>query len=197
VLPDGKFKEVSRRDLVGQYIGHTAEKTSAVIEEAMGGVLFIDEAYTLSRSGGGGADFGQEAIDTLVKLMEDRRDELAVIVAGYTGEMHDFLDTNSGLASRFAKTLEFANYSPSQLVLIAARIARGDDYVLEPGLEDALFEWFSGLDRGANFGNAREARKLLEGMRKAQSGRLRRLGGVPSRDDLRTLTVDDLLAATA
>ncbi|MFG1922438.1 right-handed parallel beta-helix repeat-containing protein [Cryptosporangium sp. NPDC048952] len=196
VLPNGSFKEVSRRDLVGQYIGHTAEKTAAVVEEAAGGVLFIDEAYTLSRSSGGGADFGQEAVDMLVKLMEDRRDTLAVIVAGYTAEMADFLDTNSGLASRFAKTLEFANYTPAELVLIAERIARSDEYVLGPGLQDAMYEWFAGLDRDANFGNAREARKLLEGMRKAQSGRLRKLGRMPDREDLTTLTLDDLLAAT-
>jgi parallel beta-helix repeat protein len=197
VLPDGKFKEVSRRDLVGQYIGHTAEKTSAVVEDAMGGVLFIDEAYTLSRSSGGGADFGQEAIDTLVKLMEDHRDEIAVIVAGYTSEMTTFLNVNSGLASRFAKTMEFENYSPQDLVLIAGRIARNDDYVLEPGLDSALLEWFAQIERGHTFGNAREARKLLEGMRKAQSGRLRGLGRLPNRDDLRTLALDDLLAATA
>jgi hypothetical protein len=196
VLPNGKFKEVARRDLVGQYIGHTAEKTTAVFEEALGGVLFIDEAYTLSRASGGGADFGREAIDTLVKLMEDHRNEVAVIVAGYTGEMAEFLDANAGLASRFAKTLEFANYSPSELVLIATRIAAHDDYLFAPGLEDALLEWFSQLDRDQNFGNAREARRLLEGMRKAQSGRLRALGRMPDRDDLRTLVLDDLLLAT-
>ena len=196
VLPHGKFKEVARRDLVGQYIGHTAEKTTSVFEEALGGVLFIDEAYTLSRSTGSGGDFGQEAIDTLVKLMEDHRDQIAVIVAGYTAEMADFLDANAGLASRFAKNLEFENYTPEELVLIAGRIARNDDYVFEPGLEDALLEWFSQIERDQNFGNAREARKLLEGMRKAQSGRLRALGRVPSRDDLRTLVLDDLLAAT-
>ncbi|MEV4131657.1 right-handed parallel beta-helix repeat-containing protein [Dactylosporangium sp. NPDC049742] len=195
VLPIGKFKEVSRRDLVGQYIGHTAEKATTVFEEALGGVLFIDEAYTLARSGGASADFGQEAIDTLVKLMEDQRDQVAVIVAGYTAEMADFLDANSGLASRFAKTLEFENYSPQELVLIAGRIARNDDYVFAPGLEDALYEWFDQMDRGQNFGNAREARKLLEGMRKAQSGRLRSLGRVPSREDLRMLVLEDLLAA--
>ncbi|MGH3680447.1 MAG: right-handed parallel beta-helix repeat-containing protein, partial [Natronosporangium sp.] len=196
VLPDGRFKEVSRRDLVGQYIGHTAEKTTTVFEEALGGVLFIDEAYTLSRSGGASADFGQEAIDTLVKLMEDRRDEVAVIVAGYTSEMVDFLDANVGLASRFAKSLEFENYSAAELVLIAGRIARNDDYRFEPGLDDALLEWFDQVERDQNFGNAREARRLLEGMRKAQAGRLRGLGRVPSRDELRTLALADLLSAT-
>ncbi|MFC7548786.1 right-handed parallel beta-helix repeat-containing protein [Plantactinospora sp. GCM10030261] len=196
VLPNGQFKEVSRRDLVGQYIGHTAEKTNSVFEEAMGGVLFIDEAYTLSRSAGTGADFGQEAIDTLVKLMEDHRDKVAVIVAGYTTEMLDFLDANSGLASRFAKTLEFENYDPDELVLIVRRIAGNDDYLLGEGLDEALHEWFSQIERDRNFGNAREARKLIEGMRKAQSGRLRALGRMPSRDDLRTLMLDDLLAAT-
>jgi len=195
VLPNGKFKEVSRRDLVGQYIGHTAEKTNAVFEEALGGVLFIDEAYTLSRASGGN-DFGREAIDTLVKLMEDHRDEVAVIVAGYTEDMKDFLDANAGLASRFAKTMEFENYSPNELVHIVGRIARGDDYLLAPGVEDGLLEWFESIDRGQNFGNAREARRLLEGMRKVQSGRLRALGRIPDRDDLRTLVLDDLLAAT-
>ncbi|MCI4065056.1 AAA family ATPase [Micromonospora sp. R77] len=193
VLPNGRFKEVSRRDLVGQYIGHTAEKTTSVFEEAMGGVLFIDEAYTLSRAGGASADFGQEAIDTLVKLMEDHRDQVAVIVAGYTQEMLDFLDANSGLASRFAKTMEFENYGPDELVMISERIARNDDYVFAPGLSDALHEHFSQIERDRNFGNAREARKLLEGMRKAQSGRLRALGRMPGLDDLRTLVLEDLL----
>jgi hypothetical protein len=110
--------------------------------------------------------------------------------------MMDFLDANAGLASRFAKTLEFSNYSPDELVLIVNRIARNDDYLLSDGLDEALREWFDQIERDQNFGNAREARRLLEGMRKAQSGRLRSLGRMPSRDDLRTLVLDDLLAAT-
>ncbi|MDI6098056.1 AAA family ATPase [Actinoplanes sp. NEAU-A12] len=196
VLPNGRFREVSRRDLVGQYIGHTAEKTTSVFEDAMGGVLFIDEAYTLARAGGAAADFGQEAIDTLVKLMEDHRDQVAVIVAGYTQEMLDFLDANSGLASRFAKTMEFENYGPDELVMIADRIARQDDYIFAQGLPEALHHHFGQLEQSRNFGNAREARKLLEGMRKAQSGRLRAMGRMPSRDDLRTLMLADLQVAT-
>ncbi|GAA4013220.1 hypothetical protein GCM10022247_39910 [Allokutzneria multivorans] len=195
ILPNGNFKEVSRRDLVGQYIGHTAEKAASAFDEARGGVMFIDEAYTLARSSGSGADFGQEAIDTLVKLMEDHRDEVAVIVAGYTKEMVDFLDTNPGLASRFAKTLTFENYSPEQLVKISQFVAKSADYVLGADVEIALLEWFGQIDRDANFGNAREARKLLERMRKSQSTRLRGLGSRPTRDDLRTLTLEDLLHA--
>lgn len=196
VLPHGRFREVARRELVGQYIGHTAEKTASVFEEAKGGVLFIDEAYTLSRSAGGsGSDFGQEAIDTLVKLMEDHRDEVAVIVAGYTGEMQEFLDTNPGLASRFAKTIEFESYSPPQLVEISRRIAARDDYLLEDDLDLALLQWFQQIERDDSFGNAREARKLLERMRKSQATRLRSLGRRPTRDDLRTLALSDLLGA--
>ncbi|TCP53591.1 ATPase family protein associated with various cellular activities (AAA) [Tamaricihabitans halophyticus] len=195
ILPNGQFREVARRDLVGQYIGHTAEKTASAFDEARGGVLFLDEAYTLSRSSGSGADFGQEAIDTLVKLMEDHRDEVAVIVAGYTGEMREFLDANPGLASRFAKTLEFENYTAEQLVEISSHLAKGDDYLLGTDLDTALLEWFYQIDRDESFGNAREARKLLERMRKSQSTRLRALGQRPTRDELRTLTLDDLLDA--
>lgn len=194
-LPGGAFREVSRRDLVGQYLGHTAEKTAAAFEAARGGVLFIDEAYTLSRSFGSGGDFGQEAIDTLVKLMEDHRDQVAVIAAGYTGEMRQFLDANPGLASRFAKTIEFGNYSPEQLVVIVERIAGGDEYLLADGASELIQAHFATIERDQNFGNAREARKLFERVRKAQAQRLRQSGQRPGLDELRTVTVADIRVA--
>ncbi|TCO43721.1 parallel beta helix pectate lyase-like protein [Kribbella antiqua] len=197
VLPNGGFTEVSRRDLVGQYIGHTAEKTTTVFEKSLGGVLFIDEAYTLSRSAGNAGDFGQEAIDALVKLMEDHRDEIAIIVAGYTAEMSDFLDANPGLASRFSKTIEFENYSAEELLLITDRMVAGGDYLLDPAAGPPLTSYFDRIAHGANFGNAREARRLVEGMRKAQSQRLRALGRMPTTEELRYLLPDDVLAASA
>jgi hypothetical protein len=193
VLPNGGFREVARRDLVGQYLGHTAEKTASVFEQAKGGVLFIDEAYTLSRSAGSN-DFGQESIDTLVKLMEDHRHEIAVIVAGYTKEMAEFLDANPGLASRFSKSIEFENYASEELVVIMKRMAGGDDYILTRDTEPVLEDYFARMRDDHNFGNAREARKLFEGMRKAQAQRLRQLGRRPNLDDLRTFTVDDVLS---
>jgi hypothetical protein len=194
VLPDGGFVEVSRRDLVGQYIGHTAEKTAQVFEKALGGVLFIDEAYTLSRAAGQG-DFGQEAIDALVKLMEDHRDEVAIIVAGYTAEMNDFLAANPGLASRFSKTVEFENYTAAELLLITDRMVAGGDYLLDPAAGGPLTSYFDRIAGGPNFGNAREARRLVEGMRKAQSQRLRALGRRPTTDELRSLLPDDVITA--
>ncbi|AXB48427.1 ATPase [Amycolatopsis albispora] len=195
VLPRGEFREVSRRDLVGQYIGHTAEKTAVVFEESLGGVLFIDEAYTLSRQSGSGGDFGQEAIDTLVKLMEDHREEIAVIVAGYTDEMRQFLAANPGLSSRFAKTVEFEDYTPDELVRIIARMVTAGDYELDPAAAPALTAHFRRLAAEPGFGNARDARKLFEAVRKAQSGRLRALGRIPEPGELRELRRADVLAA--
>lgn len=195
VLPHGDFREVSRRDLVGQYIGHTAEKTSVVFENAKGGVLFIDEAYTLSRSAGSGADFGQEAIDTLVKLMEDHRDEIAIIVAGYTTEMIQFLDANPGLASRFTKTIEFENYGPDDLLLITERMVAAGDYRIDASAGATLKRHFAQISGGPNFGNAREARRLFEAARKAQSQRLRSFDRMPTSDELRVLQATDFVSA--
>ena len=197
-LPGGPLKEVSRRDLVGQYIGHTAEKTAAVFDEAAGGVVFLDEAYTLSRqAGGGGSDFGQEAIDMIVKLMEDRRESLAVIAAGYTAEMIQFLDANPGLASRFVKTVEFENYGAAELTLIITRMITAGDYLLDDEAVPVLGEHFAAVQRGADFGNAREARKLFEKLRKVQSQRLRQLGERPSLAQLQTITAEDVRAAVS
>ncbi|GAA4698711.1 right-handed parallel beta-helix repeat-containing protein [Phytohabitans rumicis] len=197
VLARGQFHEVSRRDLVGQYIGHTAEKTSVVFEAARGGVLFIDEAYTLSRQAGSGGDFGQEAIDTLVKLMEDHRDEIAVIVAGYTAEMADFLAVNPGLASRFAKTIEFDSYTPTDLVRIIGGMVAEGEYLLDGAAHPVLLEHFGRICDDPAFGNARDARRLFEGVRKAQSQRLRALGRMPEVAELRRLTAEDVVAAAA
>ncbi|EME58524.1 right-handed parallel beta-helix repeat-containing protein [Amycolatopsis decaplanina] len=197
VLPIGEFHEVTRRELVGQYIGHTAEKTATVFEEAKGGVLFIDEAYTLTRFAGSGGDFGQEAIDTLVPLMEEHRDEVAVIVAGYTDEMAGFLAANPGLASRFGKTIEFENYSPAELLAIFGRMASAGDYELDPDAGPVLTDHFRRVSGDVNFGNARDARLLFEKARTAQSQRLRLTGRMPAVEELRGLRVADVEAAIA
>jgi parallel beta-helix repeat protein len=191
VLPKGGFVEVTRQDLVVGYFGHTAPKTTEVFTSALGGVLFIDEAYTLSRTVGTGRDFGLEAIDTLVKLMEDHRGQIVVIAAGYTDEMRDFLAANPGLASRFPRTIEFDSYSAADLVEISRRIAVAADYALDPPLDAALRRHFDGVERGPTFANAREARTLVDLMRRAQARRLRRAGGRASLTDLRTLVEAD------
>ncbi|NUO61902.1 MAG: ATPase, partial [Hamadaea sp.] len=146
---------------------------------------------------GSGGDFGQEAIDTLVKLMEDHRHEIAVIAAGYTGEMNDFLDANPGLASRFNKTIVFEDYEADELVAILNTMAEANEYTLDPQLLAAIGGYFSALQRDRNFGNAREARKLFDGMRKAQAQRLRQLRRVPTAEELQLLVFDDLAAVLA
>ena len=161
-------------------------------------MVFLDEAYTLTRqAGGGGNDFGQEAVDMIVKLMEDRRDTLAVIAAGYTAEMVQFLDANPGLASRFVKTVEFENYGPDELTLIITRMITGGDYLVDDEAEALLLHHFTTVERGADFGNAREARKLFEKLRKVQSQRLRTLGERPTLAQLQTITADDVRAAVS
>ncbi|MFI0471086.1 AAA family ATPase, partial [Saccharopolyspora sp. 5N102] len=130
ILARGQVVEVGRGDLVGEYIGHTAHRTTEAFDRARGGVLFIDEAYTLSgqRSSGGGGDFGQEAIDTLVKLMEDHRDEVVVVAAGYEEQMEEFLAANPGLSSRFSQRVRFADYSNDELVTIVTQHAASAGY---------------------------------------------------------------------
>ncbi len=172
VIEGGQLIETGRPDLVASVIGGTALKTTERVTEALGGVLFIDEAYTLSATATGGPDFGREAVDTLVKLMEDHRDELVVIVAGYTHEMRSFLATNPGLASRFSRTIEFADYTAAELVSIVEGFCQAHDYRLEFETRNALLMYFERLPRDAAFGNGRSARKVFEEMLGRQAYRL-------------------------
>ncbi|MFJ1767313.1 right-handed parallel beta-helix repeat-containing protein [Amycolatopsis sp. NPDC088138] len=197
ILSKGHMVEVARQDLVGQYIGSTAIKTTEVVEKAIGGVLFIDEAYTLSAgSGGSGPDFGQEAIDALMKIMEDQRDSLVVIVAGYSEQMDVFLESNPGLASRFTRTIEFPNYSVDELVTITLGLTRKHYYELTDDALTALREYFERVPKNSTFGNGRVARKLFEAMVNNQASRLALQP--PSKDsELNRLTAEDLRAELA
>ncbi|WP_371493755.1 right-handed parallel beta-helix repeat-containing protein [Kitasatospora sp. NBC_00374] len=200
VLRSGHLVEVARADLVASVIGGTALKTTEVVKEALGGVLFIDEAYTLSAgSGGNGPDFGREAIDTLVKLMEDHRQDLVVIVAGYEAEIRAFLASNPGLASRFSRTVEFANYSVEELSTIVERAASGHGYELADGTREALAQHFERMPRGADFGNGRAARKVFEEMVDRQASRLAELEHLDNADlaVLVPADVDEHAAAAA
>ncbi|WP_199514962.1 right-handed parallel beta-helix repeat-containing protein [Nucisporomicrobium flavum] len=192
ILSKGHMIEAARADLVGQYIGSTAIKTTELVTKALGGVLFIDEAYTLSAgSGGSGPDFGQEAIDALMKMMEDHRDELVVIVAGYSELMERFLESNPGLASRFTRTIEFPNYSVEELVTIASNLCSKHYYELTDDAVDALTTYFTRIPKNSTFGNGRVARKLFEAMINNQASRLATTP--PAKDtELNRLTAEDL-----
>lgn len=172
ILKQGQLVEVTRADLVGKYVGHTAPLTMSVIQSAIGGVLFIDEAYSLYR--GKDDSFGLEAIDTLVKAMEDHRDDLIVILAGYTKEMKEFLEANSGLKSRFANIIEFSDYTGEELMLIAKSIAKGKDYVIADEALRPLQDYFTIIQakNDPNSGNGRLARNLVEDAILNQSKRL-------------------------
>ncbi|MEU8804161.1 AAA family ATPase [Spirillospora sp. NPDC048819] len=191
VVESGQVVEVSRSDLVSENVGGTALKATGAFERAKGGVLFIDEAYTLSRKTTG-TDFGQEAIDTLVKLMEDHRDEVVVIAAGYSAEMREFLAANPGLKSRISRTVEFENYSPAELLQITEAQAEKDGYRLADGTREAILEHFTSVKRDASFGNGRAARRVFEAAVERQAQRFADLEELPSGEELSLLLAEDL-----
>ena len=194
VLSKGHLVEVDRSGLVAGYVGQTAIKTSEVIEKAMGGVLFIDEAYALTNRGG--MDYGQEAVDTLLKAMEDHRDDLVVIVAGYTKLMADFVHSNPGLESRFNRFLYFPDYTVEEMTgIFQMRCDKSgyslDEDAVEP-LKDILREESQDVD---GFGNARGVRNLFERAIAAQADRLAKEQGELTKESLMRLTAADLRAA--
>ncbi len=197
ILRQGHIVEVARADLVAQIIGGTAIKTTEVFNKALGGVLFIDEAYTLTnQSRGSGPDFGQEAVETLMKLMEDHRDEIVVIVAGYSAQMDQFLASNPGMASRFARTVEFPNYEPDELVTIVRGLCAKHYYELDDSALEALNRYFVEVPKGDTFGNGRVARKIFEEMIGRQATRL--AAGPPQDDSaLSVLTGEDVTEPAA
>ncbi|MGW6456212.1 right-handed parallel beta-helix repeat-containing protein [Streptomyces sp. NPDC055078] len=190
VLERGHLVEVSRVDLVGEHIGSTAIRTQEAFDRARGGVLFIDEAYALSPEDSA-RDFGKEAIDTLVKLMEDHREAVVVIVAGYTAEMERFLSVNPGVASRFSRTITFQDYLADELLRIVEQQAEDHEYRLAEGTAEALLKYFTALPKGPAFGNGRTARQTFESMVERHAGRVAELTEV-STDDLTLLYSDDL-----
>lgn len=173
VLDRGHLVEVDRSDLVAGYVGQTAQRTLAVCKQALDGVLFIDEAYALADSNADGGGFGKEAIEVMLKFMEDHRSRIIVIVAGYPNEMRRFISSNPGLASRFAKTIDFPAYRPSELIAIFQRIAGERQYELpDEGTARLLKPWVVDRMHSAEWGNARSIRNLFERVCEEQANRL-------------------------
>lgn len=193
VLSKGHLIEVERADLVGEYIGHTAIKTRELVKKAMGGVLFIDEAYSLAR--GGEKDFGKEAIDALVKAMEDHKDKFILILAGYPEEMGNFLQLNPGLPSRFPVQVEFPDYSIDELIQIAELMVKEREYTLMPQTISRLKQQLSKEREQTEvaFSNARYVRNQIERAIRFQAVRLlQSYPGSPGRQELMTLRPEDL-----
>ncbi|MFT8362705.1 MAG: AAA family ATPase [Sporolactobacillus sp.] len=192
VLTKGHLVEAERADLVGEYIGQTAQKTRDLVKKALGGVLFIDEAYSLAR--GGEKDFGKEAIDTLVKQMEDHHDQFVLILAGYSEEMEEFLSMNPGLPSRFPMILSFPNFSADELLAIARQMVAEREYLMTTEAERRLGRHLQqrAFADDTHFSNGRYVRNLIEKMIRQQAVRLVRESAF-DRDALRTLRTCDLV----
>lgn len=190
ILKKGHLVEVDRSKLVGEYVGQTAPKTNKVIDEALDGVLFIDEAYSLV---GEGSDYGAEAIATLLKRMEDDRDRLVVILAGYTNEIKEFIDSNPGLQSRFNRYIQFDDYSAEELTEIFKRNLRKSRYKIKRDafekLQDVVERAVASRDK--NFGNARYVRNLFEKVVQNQANRLARMESIEN-DELSIITQEDI-----
>src|SRR3977135_417901 len=185
----GHLVAVTRDDLVGQYIGHTAPKTKEVLKRAMGGVLFIDEAYYLYRPENE-RDYGQEAIEILLQVMENQRDDLVVILAGYADRMDSFFRSNPGMSSRIAHHLEFPDYAPAELLRIADQMLERQNYRFGPGARAAFEEYLTHRIRQPHFANARSVRNALDRARLRQASRL-------FADKDRRLTAEDLTTIAA
>ncbi len=192
VLSKGHIVEVERADLVAEYIGQTAQRTREQLRKASGGILFIDEAYALAR--GGEKDFGKEAIDTIVKTMEDQRTNLIIILAGYSKPMEEFLQTNPGLKSRFPILIKFPDYSPFELFRIAESMLQQREYQLSKGARRKMFRLIEELKacNQENFGNARTIRNLIEKSIRKQAVRLVNKNHI-SRTELMEIIEEDLV----
>jgi probable Rubsico expression protein CbbX len=191
----GHLVAVTRDDLVGQYIGHTAPKTREILKRAMGGVLFIDEAYYLYRPENE-RDYGQEAIEILLQVMENQRDDLVVIFAGYKDRMDTFFRSNPGMSSRVAHHIDFPDYTPAELHAIAELMLEQMQYRLDPEADAALLDYIGRRIKQPHFANARSVRNALDRARLRQASRLfERRSGVLSKDDLITIEAADIRAS--
>jgi probable Rubsico expression protein CbbX len=190
----GHLVAVTRDDLVGQFIGHTAPKTREVIKKAMGGVLFIDEAYYLYKPENE-RDYGAESIEILLQVMENHRDDLVVILAGYKDRMDQFFGSNPGMASRIAHHIDFPDYSEAELLRIAKLMLASLNYGFDAQAEQAFSRYIAARKLQPHFANARSIRNALDRMRLRHATRLFDRGNTPTRDDLTTLCADDILAS--